>query len=143
MPHAVPGAKFTGWLRSPSGKWTNFRFIENFGLPGDLEEEFVYTADLSTTEHGQYLIAVTARRAKGTFNLELDELHRLKPGLKPADMKRTISVPATRRTALLTVTADREGLPRRWPPAGSNPKPAFIPPEHATLLDRWKKAHPS
>ena len=144
MPQAVPGAKLTGWMRSPAGKWSKFKFIEHKGATGDREEPFVYTAELKTNakERGQYLISVDARRAKGVFNLELDELYRLKPGLKPADMKRKVEVPRTRRFALLAVTADREGPTGKIPPAGSNPKPPFIPRNHKKLLARWKKQHP-
>ncbi|HEV2817244.1 MAG TPA: hypothetical protein VGW40_08495, partial [Allosphingosinicella sp.] len=143
MPQAVPGAKMTGWARSPSGEWSKLKFIEHTGAPKDREEPFIYTAELQTNakQVGQYLISVDARRAKGSFNLELDELYRRKPGLKPADMKRRFAVPQTRRFALLAVTADREGPTGKMPPAGSNTKAPFIPRNHKQLLERWKKQH--
>ena len=145
MPQAVPGAKFNGWVRSPSGKWSKFRFVEHKGAAGDREEPFVYTAELKTSpqERGQYLISVDARRAKGSFTLELDEFYRRKPGLKPADMTRKVAVPQTRRVALLAVTADREGPSGKLLPAGSNPKPPFIPRNHKQMLERWKRQHPN
>ena len=70
MPQAVPGAKFNGWVRSPSGKWSKFRFVEHTGAAGDREEPFVHTAELKTSprERGQYLISVDARRAKGQLH---------------------------------------------------------------------------
>ncbi len=144
MPHAVPGAKLSGWMRSPAGKWTSFKFVEHKGAAGDPEEAPLYTAAVKTdpTERGQYLISVDARRAKGSFELEYDELYRRKPGLKPADLKQKVTVPQTRRFALLAVSADPEGPVGKLPPAGSNPKPPFIPRNHKQSLARWKKAHP-
>ena len=144
MPQAVPGANLTDGSAHPraSGRSSN---SSSTRARSGTARSFVYTAELKTSpqERGQYLISVDARRAKGSFTLELDEYYRRKPGLKPADMTRKVAVPQTRRVALLAVTADREGPSGKLPPAGSNPKPAFIPRNHKQMLERWKRQHPN
>ena len=142
-PQPVPGARMRGWIRSPAGVWTQFRFVEHKDPKADGEEPLLYTARLKTKEaqRGHYLICVDAARAKGTFTLELDEMYRRKPGLSPAAIKQTISIPAIARRAFLTVAADREGPSGKEPLAGFNPRDPWIPRNQKALLERWKKAH--
>lgn len=141
-PQAVPGAKLTGWLHWPSGKWTTFKFVEHKGAAGDKEEPFVYTATIKgAKERGQYLIAVDAARAKGTFELELDELYRRKPGLKPQDMKRKFQTPKLKRRKFLSVVADRQGRSREEPVAGHNTKGGWVHKKQRELLKRWREKH--
>src|SRR6185295_15167060 len=84
-PFAVPGAQMTGWALTPSGKWVKLKFTEHTGAKGDPNEPYTYTASVQTKGEmpGQYLIVVDARKAAGTFVIELDELYRQRPGLKP------------------------------------------------------------
>lgn len=139
-PFAVPKAQIVASVLSPSGKWSSVKFKEHVGSKGDPNEPATYTARIRTDrEHaGQYLIAVDARRTKGSFTVELDELYRQRPGLKPSQMKRTVKVPAIRRRTLLAATADREGPSGKEPIAGFNAKPAWVPKNHAAWLKKWK-----
>jgi len=142
-PQAVPGAKVSAWVRSPSGKWTNIRFTEHTGGKGDTEEAFVYTAAFRTSrnERGQYLISVDASRKKGTFEIELDELYRRKPGLRPEDMKRKVAVPSLRRRRFIGVATDEQGRTSKDPIPGFNTKKPWVHQRQAALLKRWKEAH--
>jgi hypothetical protein len=143
-PFSVPKAQIVAFVLSPSGKWSSIKFKEHTGAKGDPNEPFTYTASIPTgREHsGQYLISVDARRSKGSFTIELDELYRQQPGLKPNQMKRTVTVPAIRRRVILTATADREGPSKKEPITGYNSKAPWIPKNHATWLKKWKKTSP-
>ena len=142
-PQAVPGARLTAWVRSPSGKWTNVKFTEHTGGRGDTEEAFIYTAAVQTPrqERGQYLICVDAFRRKGSFEIELDEFYRRKPGLRPEDMKRKVAVPAIRRRRFIGIAVDEEGRTSKDPLHGFNTRRPWVHPRQAALLKRWKAAH--
>ncbi len=120
----------------------NLSFDEHLGGPGDSEEPFVYTAILTTVGEvpGQYLIVVDAAVAAGTFDIELDEYYRLKPGLRPEDMLRTVAVPQVTRRALLGITASAEGPLPDEPIAGFNEIPPFVPPDQQDWLERWQES---
>jgi hypothetical protein len=142
-PFAVPGARMTGWALTPSGKWIEFKFTEHTGASGDPNEPYTYTARVPTGKEqpGQYLLVVDARRARGKFVLELDELYRLRPGLKPEQMKREVKVPAIRRRATVAATVDGEGPTGKEPITGFNTKGPSVPRNQTALLKRWKKAN--
>lgn len=141
-PFALPKAQIVATVLSPSGRWSSVKFKEHTGAKGDPNEPFTYTASIRTEREqaGQYLISVDARCRKGSFVVELDELYRQRPGLKPNQMKRTVSVPAIRRRTLLAATADREGPSKKEPITGANDKAPWIPKNHAAWLKKWKKA---
>jgi hypothetical protein len=142
-PFAVPGARINAWVLTPSGRWRRLRFIEHTGAQGDPNEPYTYTVRIPTErEHpGQYLIVVDARRARGKFVIELDELYRQRPGLAPEQMAREVSIPRIRRRAIVAATVDREGPTGREPITGFNRKPPTVPRNQAALVKRWKKAH--
>jgi hypothetical protein len=142
-PFAVPGAQVTGWALAPSGTWVTLKFTEHTGTVGDPNEPYTYTARIQTKKEmpGQWLIVVDARKAAGKFMIERDELYRQRPGLKPADMKREVKVPAVRRRAMCAATVSREGPTSKEPIVGFNPKPPSVPRNQGALLKRWKKAH--
>jgi hypothetical protein len=142
-PFAVPGARITAWVLTPSGQWRRFRFVEHTGTQGDPNEPFTYTVRIPTerAQPGQYLIIVDARRARGKFSIELDELYRQRPGIAPQQMTHEVSVPAIRRRAIVATTVDREGPTGKEPIPGFNPKPPAVTRTQTALLSRWKKAH--
>jgi hypothetical protein len=140
-PQATPGARITAWVRTPDGDWFRIPFDEHLGGPDDSEEPFVYTATLTTNEQapGHYLIVVDAAVDAGTFEIELDELYRLKPGLRPEDMRRTVVVPQVIRRELLGITASRGGPLGFEPIAGFSEVPPIVPPDQQEWLGRWQK----
>jgi hypothetical protein len=142
-PFAVPGAKLTGWALTPAGKWIKVKFTEHTGAKGDPNEPCTYTARIPTDKEnaGEYLIVVDARRAKGSFVVELDEFYRKRPGLKPDQMKREVKVPAIRRRTHVTATVDREGPSPKEPIAGHNSGGPWVHKNQTALLNRWKKAN--
>jgi hypothetical protein len=142
-PFAVPGARLTGWVLQPSGTWAKVKFTEHTGAKGDPNEPFTYTARIPTDKEnpGEYLIVVDARRAKGAFVVELDELYRQRPGLKPDQMKREVKVPAIRRRAHISATVDREGPSPKEPIVGYGSRKPWVHRNQTALLNRWKKAH--
>lgn len=141
-PFAVPGARMTGWTLSPAGRWSRYEFTEHTGERGDPYEPYTYTAKVSTKEGpGQYLIVVDAYREEGSFVVELDELYRRRPGVKPEDVRREVEVPEISRRAVLAATVDRKGPDEDEPIPGHNPQPPYIPKNHERNLQRWKKAH--
>ena len=73
--------------------------------------------------------------------LELDELYRLRPGLKPEQMKREVKIPAIRRRAAVAATVDEEGPTGKEPTTGFNTKAPSVPQNQTALLKRWKKAN--
>lgn len=142
-PFAVPNARMTGWALTPSGKWIKFKFIEHTGASGDPNAPYTYTARVPTGKEqpGQYLLVVDARRTRGKFVVELDELYRQRPGLKPGQIKREVNVPAIRRRATVAATADWEGPTGKEPITGFNTKAPSVPRNQAALLKRWKNAN--
>jgi hypothetical protein len=133
----------TGWVLTPSGTWIRFAFTEHTGTTGDPNEPYTYTARISTDREmpGQYLVVVDARRARGKFVIELDELYRQRPGLKPDQLSREVRVPAIRRRALAAATVDEEGPSGKEPIVGFGRQPPRVPKNQAALLKRWKKAN--
>ncbi|MGH8590132.1 MAG: VWA domain-containing protein [Gammaproteobacteria bacterium] len=141
-PFAVPKAKITGWVLTPSTKWVKAKFQEHTGAKGDPNEPYTYTARIPTNRQkpGQYLIVVDAKCAKGKFVLKFDELYRQTPGLKPAQMARTVKVPAVHRRALVAATVDREGRTLKEPISGFNTKRPWVPRNQGSMLKRWRQA---
>ena len=140
-PQATPGARIAAWVRTPDGDWFRIPFDEHLGGPGDTEEPFVYTATLPTSGEvpGEYLVVVDAAVDASTFDIELDELYRRKPGLRPENMVRTVEVPQVIRRELLGVTASQEGPRRGEPIAGFNEVPPFVPDDQEDWLKRWQE----
>jgi hypothetical protein len=146
-PHAVPGAKLIAWVYSPIGTWSKIKFVEHTGKKGDTAEAYSYSAIVKTgsvfgnVKRGQYLIAVDASLARGSFEFKLDEFYRRKPGLSASDMTRSVKVPSLKRRKFLAVVADAEGPSKKEPIPGYNSKDPFVPKNQKILLSRWKKAH--
>lgn len=137
VPEPVPGLRVRGRMRTPFGQWQALRFAAD---PNDPTLQ-VATLTTSDRQRGLYLVVLDGDRRQGTVTEERDELYRLRPGLKPADMTRTISVPGVRRRVVLGVVADKPGLGEGLPVAGFNKVPPSIPKGHDRYLARWKKQH--
>jgi hypothetical protein len=142
-PFAVPGARVAGWVLTPSNRWRRVKFTEHTGQRGDPNEPYTYTARIPTGDEqpGQYLIVVDARRGRGVFTVEHEELYQLRPGLRAEDFARDVKTPAVRRRTTLAATADLEGPTGKEALAGLNTKPLSIPKGHKAHLSRWKKKH--
>ncbi|MGH3115809.1 MAG: vWA domain-containing protein [Gaiellales bacterium] len=137
VPEPVPGLRVRGQVRTPFGRWQTLSFAPDQADPTLM----VATLTTSDRERGQYLVVVDGDRRQGNVTLELDELYRQRPGLKPADMTRTVAVPKVRRRTVLGFVADKPGMGEGLPVAGFNKVPPTIPKGHDRDLVQWKKKH--